>query len=76
MQSKLADAVTRLKWRIEERDKEGERREERRLEDDRKRQEDRRRDEERKRWETRRGAAERRWFWREKENRPCKTPRM
>ena len=47
--AKLADSVTRLKWTIEEREKQEEKREEKREEEDRKREEERRRDERRRR---------------------------
>ena len=54
--AKLADSVTRLKWTIEEREKQEEKREEKREEEDRKREEERRRDERRRRddWRSRR----------------------
>ena len=65
--AKVSDAVTRLKWTMEEREKQEEKREERRQEDDRRREIDRRR-EERKRRHSEERRQEQKRADREKEN--------
>ena len=67
--AKVSDAVTRLKWTMEEREKQEEKREERRQEDDRRREIDRRREERKRRHSEERRQEQKRA---DRENENCR----